>query len=152
MTSKTHRELVEDNARYMAQAKGTMATKQTIKDFRVTWQADHEQYWQGHGIACTDYTHCATGCGETLREAFEDALEDLAQQDIEVYDVDEKEMLAELTAQVKTPKDLDMDTVTAECPGHTNVTTEEGEEEDIDCSVCSGDWHFYVNIDVKVSD
>lgn len=52
-------------------------TKQ-ITDFQVTWTADHEQYYQGHGIAFTSYTHSATGCGgnwssglsEELRETY----------------------------------------------------------------------------------
>ena len=82
-----------------------------IEEFRVTWTADHEQYWQGHGIVFTDYTHCATGCGETLRDAFNDALEDLCQQDSRFADLIgdmnkqtdtvEAEMLEELTSQVK---------------------------------------------------
>ncbi len=69
-----------------------MSDKLHIKEFSVSFQADHEQYWQGHGIACTNYTHCATGCGETLRDAFEDALEDLSQQDIEITDQSQLDM------------------------------------------------------------
>jgi len=54
-----------------------------IEDFHVTlYGIEHEQYFQGHGVAFTD---CATGCGATEREALEDALESLAQDG---WDVD----------------------------------------------------------------
>ena len=150
-----------------------------ITSFNVSWTADHEQYWQGHGIAFTNYTHCAIGCGETLREAFGDALEDLAQQDItdaDNFDMFEKEMLAELASQVKEPELLDLDIVQGYCPDkgdhkrecpHSNPApndpmdhsdceycddSEEVTDEDPDCAVCAGDWHFYVSIDVTVEE
>ena len=186
-------------------------------DFRVTWQADHAQYWQGHGIAddppaircaicyeesgargtsmygsvhkygpvthdfvplTTGYTHCATGCGETLREALDDCLDGLAQDDIEISREFEKACLAELTRQVRKESDLDMDIVQAECPKqgeHTSYNCSECSEPAImpiegdevmycsyhpqavidsivssdDCAVCAGDWHFYVSVDIR---
>lgn len=39
---------------------------------------DHCQYFPGAGLAFTDYEDCATGTGNTPREALEDALEALA--------------------------------------------------------------------------
>ena len=39
---------------------------------------DAEQYFQGCGTAFTSFTEVATGIGETKREAFDDALEQLA--------------------------------------------------------------------------
>ena len=150
-------------------------TAKQVTWFRVTWTADHEQYRQGHAIAFTYYDECAIGCGETLREAFDDALEDLAQQDVTVSSELEREMLAELQSQVspnyKQPLDAtvtdiycaeqgeherncqncngsgmtDADNECSECEG-------EGTEQDSepDCSVCAGEWHFYVSVDVKV--
>ncbi len=109
-------------------------TKQTITDFNVSWSADHEQYWQGHGIAFTDYVHCATGCGESLREAFEDALEDLAQQDIEISADIEKAMLEELEAQCsgefKEPLDVSIVDACCDASGEHRTT--------IDCDDCEG--------------
>jgi hypothetical protein len=39
---------------------------------------DHEQYFQGCGIAFTPYDHVVTGIGETAQEAYDDALEQMA--------------------------------------------------------------------------
>lgn len=36
--------------------------------------AEHEQYFQGHGLAFTHWTHTYTGCGSTPGEALSDAL------------------------------------------------------------------------------
>lgn len=155
-----------------------MTTTKRITNFSVSWQADHAQYWQGHGIALTNYTHCATGCGDTLREAFEDALEDLAQQGIELQptpsafpedDID-KQMLADLTSQVKEPDMIDMDIVQAycdakgqhrrecehgvdpdECIEEEHINTSYDSEKD-DCAICAGEWNFYVSIDVTVEE
>lgn len=143
-----------------------MVDTKKIVGFNVTWQADHEQYWQGHGVAFTDYDECATGCGDTLREAFEDALESLAQQDIRFTDEQEKELLAELQSQAQEPEMLDWDIVRAECPklgAHCNhfpvgsPMSQSNElcaecEDSVDCAVCAGEWHFYVNVDVKVEE
>jgi hypothetical protein len=42
---------------------------------------ENEQYFQGCGIAFTEYDDVATGIGDTLEEAIDDALESLAQND-----------------------------------------------------------------------
>ena len=200
------------------------AQAKTITAFRVSWTADHEQYWQGHGVAFTEYDECVTGCGETLREAFEDAVEQLAMDgfDVGAYHVIhekegvdkmlsvEQEMLAELDGA-----DLDVGIVEAYCDAEGAHKTEcqdcagdakekyasahewladhfqseladtlatklsgddiqdlfqdemsaDGyfgcetcertgvvEDEDPDCAVCAGEWHFYVSIDVSVSE
>jgi hypothetical protein len=39
---------------------------------------DHPQYFLGAGLAFTEYTGKATGCGEDAVEAYEDAVEALA--------------------------------------------------------------------------
>ena len=136
-----------------------------IEEFRITWTADHEQYFQGHGIACTDYTHCATGYGNTLRDALEDALESLAQQSFDIDKDLEAAMLEELESQVEKPELLDMDIVEAYCTDehtieyHYDDCPEDCESEacfieddDPDCSVCAGEWHYYVMVDLKVGD
>jgi len=45
-------------------------------------------YFQGHGIALTEYTHTATGCGHNPDTALDDALENLAQADLETDAID----------------------------------------------------------------
>ncbi len=45
---------------------------------------EHEQYFQGCGVSFTSYTDVATGIGNDAFEAFEDALESLAQCDWDV--------------------------------------------------------------------
>jgi len=45
---------------------------------------DAEQYFQGCGASFTEFDECATGIGDTAREAFDDALESLAQNDWDV--------------------------------------------------------------------
>jgi DnaJ-class molecular chaperone len=169
-----------DNATNMDTTSTTKhATK--LESWAVSFQADHEQYWQGHGISFTHYTHCATGCGETLREAFEDAMEDLAQQGIYVPVFDGDAMLDELRSQVRADivNPLTMTIVEAECDSNGKHTTTvtcatcdgegndnggsdcatcdgkgeyEGEDENPDCAVCAGNWHFYVNVDVKIAE
>ncbi len=155
-------------------------SQKRIAEFRVSWTADHEQYFPGHGIAFTDWTHCAVGCGETLRESFEDAVGEL-DFDSPIDRTQYNEMLAELTTQVQEPEMLDWDIVKAECDeegehektcptcdGYNAVHADEFEttgsltdcetcdgggtvtDEDPDCAVCAGEWHYYVMIDVKV--
>ena len=62
---------------------------QRIADWNVV---DHgieaSDYFQGHGIALTDYTHTATGIGDNPSEALDDALECLASQCIDVEDLE----------------------------------------------------------------
>lgn len=105
-----------------------------IDEFRINWTADHEQYFPGHSTVFTRYTHSATGSGDTLREAFEDTLEQLS-EDWDVACV-EPEMLSELTAQAPAGN-LDI-AVTDDCG-------ECGE----DCAACAGDWHYCVSVDVR---
>lgn len=160
----------------------SMSTKR-ITDFRVTWEASHAQYYQGHSTMFTEYTHSGQGCGETLREAFEDSMEQLCEQDVflsgKTEDGSEQRellefqavALAQLVAQLKDPAMLEWDIVRAECPvggqhtkecAHTiNEPVQEcivlecdgaQNDEDHDCAVCAGEWHFYVNVDVVVEE
>ena len=42
---------------------------------------DFPDYFQGCGTSFTSYEHVATGCGMNAKEALDDALEQIAQQD-----------------------------------------------------------------------
>lgn len=112
-----------------------------VKEWSLTFQCDHQQYWQGHRIACTNYDECATGCGSTPREALEGALEDLAQQDIKLSDVQKKEITEELQSQIAEGYDLDTD-IMVECEHGLDP------DSDPDCTICAGEWFCYVSIDV----
>lgn len=57
---------------------------------------DHCQYFRGAGVSFTDYEDCATGTGNTPREALEDALESLAQGGWTLSDELEAQALEEL--------------------------------------------------------
>ena len=39
---------------------------------------EHAQYFQGCGVAFTEFDHCVTGAGMNAREAYEDAVEQIA--------------------------------------------------------------------------
>ena len=39
---------------------------------------DHSQYFQGCGVAFTSFEHVVTGCGLNAKEAYEDAVEQIA--------------------------------------------------------------------------
>lgn len=58
--------------------------KTTIEDYQIIHHGIMlPDYFQGCGISGTDYTHVATGIGQTAREAFDDACEQLACDGIE---------------------------------------------------------------------
>lgn len=50
-----------------------------ILDYSITDHGvEHHQYFQGDGISFTEYTDCATGCGNSAYDALDDAFEQLA--------------------------------------------------------------------------
>jgi hypothetical protein len=50
-----------------------------IADFQIiNHGVDHAQYFQGCGVAFTSYDDAVTGIGDNAREAYDDALEQLA--------------------------------------------------------------------------
>ena len=51
---------------------------------------EHEQYFQGCGVGCTEYTDVATGIGDSFAEAVDDALEGLAQQEYETEGMEQR--------------------------------------------------------------
>lgn len=122
---------------------GRKGIMKTITEWRVTFETDHEQYWQGHGLAFTDYEDTGIGCGETLAASLSDALESLAQQDYDIPSSLKAEIKAELASQVRKPHTLETP-ITILCE-HPELT----DDEEVDCAICAGDWHYYVMIDVK---
>lgn len=110
-----------------------------VKEYNVTDHGvDNCQMFQGHGIALTEYEDCATGCGDTYNEAFEDALESLAQAGWEtatIVNEDKDNPKAETTV-------AEWLGLPDECPNDPNC---DGCE---DCQV-SEEMYYYVSIDVK---
>lgn len=97
----------------------------TVKDYRITLHGvEHSQYFQGHGVSFSKYDTCATGIGSTEQEALDDALEQLAQDGI---DMDGLNTL--MLGDGWTPSD-----VVPECV--------EDQEED-------NELHVYVSVDVE---
>ncbi len=65
--------------------------KKIPSDYRITTHGiDHNQYFQGHGVSFSKFTDCATGIGDSEIEAFNDALESLAQNDWDVSIIEAK--------------------------------------------------------------
>lgn len=52
---------------------------------------DHEQYFQGCGVAFTDFDDVATGAGNDALEAIDDALEQLAMRGYDISALDDIE-------------------------------------------------------------
>jgi len=67
---------------------------------------DHAQYFQGHGIAFTEYDHCATGVGSSAREAADDAAEQLACGGYEITPEIEAD-IASISDEITAPDDCD---------------------------------------------
>lgn len=109
--------------------------KKEIESYNVTCDYDNSQFWPGHGIACTNYDDCATGIGSTPREALEDCLDSLAQNDIHFDGDKDAELLAALETQCG---DVDQAMETEETDGEMNTD--------------NSDSYFYVSIDVKFAE
>jgi len=45
---------------------------------------DHSQYFSGCGVAFTNYTDVVTGIGDNAKEAYEDALEQMAMSGVSI--------------------------------------------------------------------
>lgn len=56
-----------------------------IQDFEIINHGpEHEQYFQGCGVSFTKFDECYTGYGWNAKDAYEDALEGMAQADIDI--------------------------------------------------------------------
>ena len=64
----------------------------TVLEIEVTdYGIDHAQYFQGHGVSFTRYTHAYLGCGSNYKEALDDAIEQVAMEgEFDCEGIDEK--------------------------------------------------------------
>jgi hypothetical protein len=71
--------------------------KALIKEFEVVSHGfEHSDYFQGYSAVGTNYRECVTGCGSNELEAFNDALDSIAQSDFNInVDQLEKDILKE---------------------------------------------------------
>lgn len=75
-------------------------TMKKVKEYEVIDHGfDAEQYFTGCGKAYTDFDAVQTGIGETAQEAFEDALDCLAQDDWDVSRIKGKSRLSRQTVR-----------------------------------------------------
>lgn len=106
--------------------------KTQIAEFEVLDHGiEHAQYFQGCGTAYTNYDSCVTGCGQSAAEAFDDALECIAQDDVDVSTIEQSE-----DGKLYTSDKAHKASVTAHLKKH-------GQElaEDEDCEL-----YYYVSI------
>ena len=106
--------------------------------------SEHEQFFQGCGIAFTEFEECATGTGTTAREAFDDALEGLASGGWDVSNIPETDAPTGEVSKVACDA----------CGGDAQADTEGGPTET--CAVCDGEGmfypdgtHYYVSVRVR---
>jgi hypothetical protein len=72
-----------------------MEERKKVADFELRDHGvDHAQYFPGCGTAFTRFDRCYTGCGDSLAEAFSDALEQVAEDGFDARDL-EVRILAE---------------------------------------------------------
>lgn len=99
--------------------------------------AEHEQFFKGCGVSFTKFTDVATGIGNDAAEAFEDALECLAQGDWETEDSDSWEDKPSADAS-RLPE--------CECEEHLDCSDCED-----DCEGCTSE-SVHVYVSVRVTD
>ncbi len=108
---------------------------------------ENSQYFQGCGVAFTDYDDVATGCGDNFAEALDDALEMIAQQEDSV-DLDALESL--IREDENWPADKpwpETPSATAQFQKHNpEAHDEESDEWDMDgCEL-----YYYVSIQYSI--
>lgn len=116
---------------------------------------DNPQYFQGHGLAFTDYEDTATGCStDSYWTAFQDALECLAQGDYDPDELDriEAEHKADLISDGLWDK-AQIDHVQEaykEAAADNGIDPDDGPAFDKFLQDDSGDgMYYYVSVDVK---
>lgn len=84
----------------------------TVEGFDVTIHGvENRQYFQGVSCVFTDFTDYAVGIGFTCAEAFEDALEQLSDQDWDVNNIHASENMPEENVyQVLNIEETDIET------------------------------------------
>jgi hypothetical protein len=97
-----------------------MSTERVVSMFQILNHGpENESYFQGCGVALTEYTDVATGIGDDAKEAYEDAVEQLATNGWDV---------ARLPKRPRGIRQAD------------RLTREQGEH---------GEWHWYVSVRVR---
>lgn len=115
----------------------------SIKAMRIVFHGyEHAQYFQGHGVSFTKYTHCATGVGQSNHEALSDALECLYLPDgLEITDAMVRECLADQgdpsMARLEASEEIDYRAMHEDCPSD--------EREHEGCEL-----YYHVSIDVEI--
>lgn len=85
-----------------------MSTGKVPVEFRILNHGiNNEQYFQGHGVSFTKFKECATGIGHTPSEAFEDALDSLAQNGWDTDTIRNSEEGKKTLDDKRTNSDLD---------------------------------------------
>lgn len=80
---------------------------------------ENSQYFQGCGVSFTKYTDVATGIGQSEKEALNDALESLAQNDWDVSTVEDSEDY--INANDEVPKELEDQPEDSDCYFYVSV-------------------------------
>lgn len=79
-------------------------SRKPIAEFElVDHGIENEQYFQGCGIAFTEFSDIATGMGDNPAEAIDDALESLAQADWDTEGMEKRILAQELLGKRKLP-------------------------------------------------
>lgn len=66
-------------------------TKAKITDYElIDHGVENHQYFQGCGVAYTRFTDAVTGCGENFAEALEDALTQIAENNMDSNDLEQR--------------------------------------------------------------
>ncbi len=104
-----------------------------VQDYKIISHGIYEsQYFPGCGTAFTEFNDVATGIGDIEAEAFDDALDDLAQLGWE-------------TDEITT--DVEPDDETTVCVGSNCKFNTLDCSEAVECQDC--ELHYYVSIRVK---
>lgn len=114
-----------------------------LKSMRVVFHGfEHAQYFQGHGVSFTKYTHCATGSGQSSHEALMDALECLYVEGFEFTEAMIERCLAAqgdpTIAALEARADADWSDMHVHCP------------DDIEHENC--ELYYHVSIDVEIGE
>ena len=76
----------------------------TIKKYEIINHGiEHEQYFQGCGISCTEYEDIATGMSNNFTDALDDAADSLAQNDWDTKTIQELQMRSVNAQIIKNP-------------------------------------------------
>lgn len=100
---------------------------------------DGAQYFPGCGVAFTDYDHCATGNGDTFQEALDDCLESIAQDHVDVDDLNARLLADHGRTEWETLKSESAIENARKANGH--LSDEEWDEE-----LSEMDVYYYVSV------